>query len=96
MTEQGEIEKLRELIAKQQLQIKNREGATAKDILYTFVESACANDLDVYEYLNYTLTIMLNIVFCNPPEAIDDLLTWSDQLSDRCCLLKYRKECQPR
>ena len=41
------------------------KGAAANAVLYTLVESARANDLDVYEYLNHILTIMPNTDFCN-------------------------------
>lgn len=64
--------------------------------LYTLVESARANDLDVYEYLNHILTIMPNTDFCNQPEAVDSLLPWSDQLPEICYLSKYRKKRSPR
>ena len=63
---------------------------------HTLVESARANDLDVYEYLNHILTVMPNTDFCNQPEAVDSLLPWSDQLPEICYLSKYRKKRSPR
>lgn len=36
------------------------KGAVANAVLYTLVESARANQLDVYEYLKYLLTEMPN------------------------------------
>ena len=72
------------------------KGAAANAVLYTLVESARANDLDVYEYLNHILTIMPNTDFCNQPEAVDSLLPWSDQLPEICYLSKYRKKRSPR
>ena len=72
------------------------KGAAANAVLYTLVESARANDLDVYEYLNHILTIMPTTDFCNQPEAVDSLLPWSDQLPEICYLSKYRKKRSPR
>ncbi|GEM_PF-4174963 len=38
------------------------KGATANSVLYTIVESARANELDVYEYIKYLLTVMPDII----------------------------------
>lgn len=66
------------------------KGATANAVLYTIVESARANELDVYEYLKYLLTIMPNTDFNNHPERIDNYLPWSKELPDGC-RLRIRK-----
>lgn len=44
------------------------KGATANPVLYTLVETARANKLIVYEYINYLLTVMPNTDFKNYPE----------------------------
>lgn len=61
-------------------------GATANAIMYTLVESARANDLNVYEYLKYLLTKMPDTDFNNHPELIDAYLPWSKELPEECKL----------
>lgn len=60
--------------------------ATANAVLYTLVESAKANELDVYEYLKYLLNTMPNKDFNNHPEILDQLLPWSIELPEECRL----------
>ena len=68
-------------------------GAFANGVLYTLVESARANDLDVYEYLKHLLTEMPNNHHQEDPSVIDRLLPWSEDLPERCHLKKRRKKC---
>ena len=67
-------------------------GAKANAVLYTLVESARENNLNVYEYLDYLLATMPNIDFCNHPDLIDDILPWSDKLPERCHLVQKQKK----
>ncbi len=71
------------------------KGATANAVLYTIVESARANDLDVYEYLNYLLTELpeLGYAYKEAPERLDKYLPWSDQLPEEVRLKQKRKKC---
>jgi len=62
------------------------KGARANAILYTLVESARANELDVYEYLKYLLTEMPNNSHLEHPEIIDRYLPWSKDLPEECRL----------
>lgn len=57
-------------------------GAFANGVLYTLVESARANDLDVYEYLKHLLTEMPNNHHLENPSVIDQLLPWSKELPE--------------
>ena len=67
-------------------------GARANAVLYTLVETAKANDLNVYAYLDYLLAEMPNADFYNHPEIIDDMLPWSDKLPESCRIThKYKK-----
>ena len=43
-------------------------GAFANGVLYTLVESAKANELDVYEYLKYLLTEMPDNHYLEKPQ----------------------------
>ena len=68
-------------------------GAFANGVLYTLVESARANDLDVYEYLKHLLTEMPNNHHLENPSVIDQLLPWSEELPEQCHLKRNRKKC---
>lgn len=68
-------------------------GAFANGVLYTLVESARANDLDVYEYLKYLLTEMPNNHHQEDLSVLDRLLPWSEDLPEKCHLKKRRKKC---
>ena len=74
------------------------KGAHANAVLYTIVETARANELDVYEYLKYLLEEMPNNDYLQHPEVLDKYLPWSAELPDQCRLktkhtqhLLYRK-----
>ena len=69
------------------------KGATANAVLYTLVETARANGLNVYEYLSYLLTVMPNTDFKNHPELIEDYLPWAKKLPKECTLINTRKKC---
>lgn len=69
------------------------KGATANAVLYTLVESAKANELDVYEYLKYLLNEMPNRDFNNHPEILDQYLPWSTELPEECKLNHKHKKC---
>jgi hypothetical protein len=56
------------------------KGATANAVLYTIVESAKANDLNVYEYIHHLLRAMPDTDFNNHPELVDAYLPWSKDL----------------
>lgn len=69
------------------------KGARANAILYTLVETAKANDLDVYEYLKYLLEEMPNNNHLQNPEILDRYLPWSDELPEQCRLKRTHKKC---
>ena len=62
-------------------------------MLYTLVESARANKLDVYEYLKYLLSEMPNNHHLEDPRVIDRLLPWSEELPKQCRLKTRQKKC---
>jgi len=69
------------------------KGATANAVLYTLVETARANDLNIYEYLNYVLKAMPDTDFYNQPELVDKYLPWSKELPEECRLVQKQKKC---
>ena len=68
-------------------------GAFANGVLYTLVESARANKLDVYEYLKYLLSEMPNNHHLEDPRVIDRFLPWSEELPEQCRLKTRQKKC---
>lgn len=68
-------------------------GAFANGVLYTLVESARANELDVYEYLKHLLIEMPNNHYREDPSVIDRLLLWSEDLPEQCHLKIKHKKC---
>jgi transposase len=69
------------------------KGAVANAILYTLVETAKANKLNVYEYLNYLLRVMPDTDFKNHPEHITAYLPWAKDLPKECRLTNTSKKC---
>ena len=65
---------------------ENPKGATANAILYTIVETARANHLNIYEYLKYLLTVMPNTDYKNHPEQLGTYLPWAKELPEECRL----------
>ena len=60
------------------------KGAEASAVVYTLVETAKANGLDPFQYLNY---VLLNIRFLgqNPPnEQLEQFLPWNEAARAAC------------
>ena len=72
------------------------KGARANAVLYTIVETARANELDVYEYLKYLLEEMPNNNHLQHPEVLEKYLPWSAKLPEQCRLQTKHKKCLKR
>lgn len=59
-------------------------GANASAIIYSITETARANDLRPYNYLEHLLTIIPEHLDETDPSWMDDLLPWSDNLPEEC------------
>ena len=59
-------------------------GAQASAILYSLVETAKANNLRVYEYLEYLLDELSRHADDKDREFINDLLPWSEAAQKKC------------
>ena len=64
------------------------EGARSNAILYSLVETARANDLHVYNYINYILEELVKHLDDTDRSFIKDLLPWSDKVRQKCPVLK--------
>ncbi len=65
-------------------------GAKAVAGILTIIETAKANDLDVYKYLLYILDKMRGDDWMNDDELIQSLLPWSEEAQKKC--RKEKKE----
>lgn len=71
-------------------------GAKGSAILYSIVETAKANELNIYQYFKYLLTETLKHMDDTDLSFLDSLLPWSKQLPTECRkkyeLDKYRRQ----
>lgn len=66
--------------------------AFANGVLYTLVETAKQNDLNIFHYLDYLLKSLPNIDFPNHPKLLDDYLPLSEKLLEECRLTVRNKK----
>ena len=59
-------------------------GANASAIIYSIVETAKANDLNIYKYLKYLLTEIPQHMDETSTDFIEELLPWSKTLPPDC------------
>ena len=60
------------------------KGADASAAVYSIAETAKANGLNVYTYLEYLLLYMPDADWRNHPEMLDDLMPWSADVQEEC------------
>jgi hypothetical protein len=48
------------------------------------VETAKANNLNIYTYLNYLLLYMPDMEYRKYPEMLDDMMPWSELVQKEC------------
>ncbi len=65
-------------------------GARASGIVYTLVETAKLNHLDVFGYLCYLLESLPDLDHRNHPELLEAYLPWSETLPESCRLREHR------
>lgn len=58
------------------------DGAEASAICYSLVETAKANNLNIFQYLKTLLLFMPDYI--NEPEGIEELMPWSDFIQATC------------
>ena len=62
------------------------KGARASSIIYSLVETAKLNNLNIYAYLETVLLYMPD--YKNEPEGIEELMPWSDMIQQSCQIKK--------
>lgn len=65
------------------------KGAKASAAVYSIVETAKANQLNVYMYLVHIFSKMPGADFKTNPLLLEDLMPWSQKLPDYCRNTKY-------
>lgn len=60
------------------------KGATASAAIYSIIETAKANGLNVYTYLEFLLMYMPDTDWCNHPEDLEGLMPWSQMAQEIC------------
>lgn len=63
-------------------------GAKANAIYYSLIESAKANNLNIYKYMNYLLNELPQIETEQTEERIEKYLPWSKELPNE--ILNYQ------
>ena len=59
-------------------------GAQASAVIYSLVETAMANDIRVYDYLELLLTELSKHADDEDTSYLADLLPWSDNVREKC------------
>lgn len=60
------------------------KGASASAAVYSLIETAKANGLNVYAYLRHLLLYMPSTEWQRHPEELDDLMPWSPDVQEQC------------
>jgi hypothetical protein len=60
------------------------KGASASAAIYSIVETAKGNGLNVYTYLEYLLLYMPDTDYHNHPEDLELLMPWSEAVQAEC------------
>jgi hypothetical protein len=58
----------------------SQDGARANAIFYSLIESAKANNLNIYKYINYLLDVLPQLEDVQTEEDIEKYLPWSKEL----------------
>ena len=61
-------------------------GAKASAAIYSIVETAKANGLDVFKYFELLLTVLPSMEFLTNPDIIEELLPWNEATQKICKL----------
>ena len=60
----------------------SERGAAASAVMHSIVETAKANNLNIFQYIYIVLIYMPDYI--NEPAGIDMLLPWSDFIKEHC------------
>lgn len=60
------------------------KGVSSSAVIYSLIETAKANGLNVYAYLEYLLLYMSGSDRQQYPEELDDMMPWSLDVQENC------------
>jgi len=60
------------------------KGARSSADIYSIVETAKANRLDVFKYFELLLTVLPSMEFLTNPDILEELLTWNESVQKIC------------
>ena len=71
------------------------DGAKASAVVYSLVETAKENSLNIFQYLQTLLLYMPD--YKNEPEGIEDMMPWSEFIKVSCAKVEYQdKDVKPK
>ena len=71
------------------------DGAKASAVVYSIVETAKANSLNIFQYLQTLLLYMPD--YKNEPDGIEDMMPWSEFIRVSCSKVEYEnKDVKPK
>jgi len=59
-------------------------GAEASAIIFSIVNTATANNLDAYKYLEYIFRNLPNLNFMSNPSILDEYMPWAEKIQIEC------------
>jgi len=60
------------------------KGAKASADIYSIVETAKANGLDVFKYFELLLTVLPSMEFLTNPDILEEMLPWNRTVQKIC------------
>ena len=60
------------------------KGAKASAEIYSIVETAKSNGLDVFRYFELLLTVLPSMEFLINPDILEELLPWNEKVRNKC------------
>ena len=71
------------------------DGAKASAVVYSIVETAKENSLNIFQYLQTLLLYMPD--YKNEPDDIEDMMPWFDFIRENCSKVEYaEKDVRPK
>ena len=71
------------------------DGAKASAVVYSIVETAKANNLNIFQYLQTLLLYMPD--YKNEPDGIEGMMPWSEFIRVSCSKVEYgNKDVKPK
>lgn len=72
------------------------EGAIASAIIFSIINTATANHLDAYKYLEYIFRRLPNLYFTSDNPVLDEYLPWSEKVQLECRTQKTEADAEER